>query len=166
MTYSINNSVPFSAINWDSFENRPRINEPMIFCNESNWEKDVKCCMDGYSIDHTLNEAEKKSIGKNQEISFLEQYPCVNGPELTELAFRSSDTTIPSQDKPCDIGSIKAFLKTARKFGFGNFADIFHLEKQPTLSCENLMRMAFRYGALALELGRDPGKKLSSKMFE
>ena len=139
MPFSISPSTTFASINWDNFENRPRINEPMTFCNEDNWNKDVKCCMDGYSIEHVVNRARKNSTEQTPEITFLEQYPCINGTELEELAYKGRGSATPpspnTQDQPCDMGTINAFLKTAKKFGFGNFADVFRLEKEPTLSC-------------------------------
>ena len=170
MPFSISPSATFATINWDNFEDRPRINEPMTFCKEDNWNKDVKCCMDEYSIEHVLNRVRAGTAGQTPEIAFLEQYPCINGPELEELAFKGQEPAIPPSpktlDQPCDTGTIKAFLDTAKKFGFGNFADVFRLGKEPTLSCSTIMRMAFRYGALALEMGRDPRGRLSSKTFE
>jgi len=54
----------------------------------------------------------------------------------------------------------------AQKFSFGKFADISRLKKEPTLSCDTILRMAFRYGALAFEMGRDPKTRLTSKTFE
>ena len=174
MNYSINNSVTFSAINWNSFEGRPQINEPMTFCKEDSWDSaNAKCCMDGYSIEHVLDET-RGSQKSSLERKFLDQYPCVNGVELESLADKiqgdkpsnppKTSSPIP-EDKPCDIGAIQAFLKTAKKFGFGNYADIYRLEKEPKMSCDTLLRMAFRYGALAFDLGRDPQKKLTSKTF-
>ena len=81
--------MPFSNINRDSLENRPRKKEPMAFCNESNWDQDVKCCMDGSSIEYVINKTDKQSKAKTPESMFLKQYPCVNGLELKKLALSS-----------------------------------------------------------------------------
>jgi hypothetical protein len=43
--------TPFSAINWDNYENRPVINDRSRFCSDSQQDNPrAKCCMDGYSI--------------------------------------------------------------------------------------------------------------------
>jgi len=127
--------------------------------------------MDGYSIEHVLEETRQSQ--QVPERQFLKQYPCVNGAELKSLVDNiqvdtnetPSKPTQTDDEKPCDNGAIEAFLKTAKKFGFGNFADISRLESNPKMSCTTLIRMAFRYGALAFEMGRDPQKRLASKTF-
>ena len=104
MSYSINNSIPFSAINWNSFENRPQINEPMTFCREDSWNSaKAKCCIDGYSIEHVLDETK----GSSSERKFLEQYPCINGVELETLADKiqgNGSSTQPKNSTPIPAG--------------------------------------------------------------
>jgi hypothetical protein len=177
MSYSISASTSFSSINWNNFENRPPINPSMTFCEEKDWYEDVKCCMDSYSIEHVRDVAHEHGLGDTPEVRFLDRYPCVNGLELDyfvdEIEAMPSNVNNnptppespypPATDRPCDMNAIKAFIKIAQKLGLGNFADIAHLEKEPNVSCETIMGMAFRYGALALELGRDINKRLSSK---
>ena len=82
MSYSISSTVPFSAINWETLENRPPIGESMKFCEEKDWYEDVKCCMDGYSIEHVLDVAYENGNENTPEVKFLDAYPCLNGLEL------------------------------------------------------------------------------------
>jgi hypothetical protein len=82
MSYSIFNSVPFSSINWDSFENRPSTKGSMPICQEKDWYEDSKCCMDVYSIEHVRDVAYDYGHENTPEVKFLDQYPCVNGLEL------------------------------------------------------------------------------------
>ncbi len=86
MSPSISTSVKFADINWDTLENRPTINESMTFCEEKDWYADVKCCMDGYSIEHVLDVAHENNLWDMPEVKFLDQYPCINGLELDSLA--------------------------------------------------------------------------------
>lgn len=177
MTYSINNSVSFSAIDWDSLENRPQINDTMTFCDENNWDDpDAKCCMDGYSIEGAIHEG--KFSKSSPEGNFLNQYPCVNGMELEMLAESTSrptsknpipapSTPTPSkpdqEDTPCSSDAIKAFVKVAKKLGLGKNADIINIGKEQKISCDSLLGAAFKYGALAFQMGTDPQKKLFPK---
>jgi len=98
MSFSISNSVPFSNINWDSFENRPTINKSMLFCTEKNWYDDVKCCMDGYSIEHIRDVAYEHGLEDTPEVRFLDQYPCINGLESDYFVDRIE--SMPSKKLP------------------------------------------------------------------
>ncbi len=100
MNYSINNSIPFSAINWNSFENRPQMGKGMPICKENDWYEDKKCCMDGYSIEHVLDVAHEYGHGDTPEVKFLDEYPCLNGLELDR--FVDQIETMPSDYKPKD----------------------------------------------------------------
>lgn len=161
MNYSVNNSVPFSAINWSSFENRPEIKDSMIFCTEENWDQNVKCCMDGYSIEQAIEESANRGR-KRAGIKFLDQYPCVNGPELESIAYslrptpsgNSSDITpTPLPESPptnndnfCDSRAINAFLKFVNSVHLDNTVEISRLKQGVKISCDALIDMVVRYG--------------------
>jgi hypothetical protein len=82
MSFSVSSTTPFSAINWDNFENRPPVKQGMPICEEKDWYEDSKCCMDGYSIEHVLDVANDYGLSDTPEVKFLDEYPCVNGLEL------------------------------------------------------------------------------------
>jgi len=113
MDYSISNSTSFSAINWNSYENRPVINERSRFCSDAQQDKPrAKCCMDGYSIEAVLDE-----IAESPERNFLLESPCVNGVELMEIADRAgfvddSGEAVPAKphapQSSCDPKTIQA----------------------------------------------------------
>ena len=105
MNYSISNSTPFSAINWNNYENRPVINERSRFCSDSQQDNPrAKCCMDGYSIEAVLDE-----IAQSPERDFLSGYPCVNGMELSGLADRAGFV---DEFKETDSGSSSGYSPT------------------------------------------------------
>lgn len=116
MNYSISNSTPFSAINWNNYENRPVINERSRFCSDSQQDNPrAKCCMDGYSIEAVLDE-----IAQSPERDFLSGYPCVNGMELSGLADRAGfvdefNEAVPAKTQPpqysCDPKTIQALQR-------------------------------------------------------
>ncbi len=81
-SFSVSASTPFSSISWNNFENRPPINSSMTFCEEKDWYEDVKCCMDGYSIEHLRDVAYEYGHENTPEVRFLDQYPCLNGLEI------------------------------------------------------------------------------------
>ena len=53
----------------------------MSFCTDKNWNDDVKCCMDGYTIEHILDVAYEHGLEDTPEVRFLDEYPCINGLE-------------------------------------------------------------------------------------
>lgn len=86
MTFSISASTPFSKIDWSNFENRPPINESMIFCEERDRYKSTTCCVDEYSIEHALEVAHENNLGNEPVVKFLDEYPCLNMLELDSIA--------------------------------------------------------------------------------
>ena len=80
MKFSINDSVPFSKIDWSTLENRPYIDR-QHHCTEKNWYDNVPCCMDGYTVEHVNDLAQENGLQDTSEAKFLNQYPCVNGVE-------------------------------------------------------------------------------------
>jgi len=107
MSFSISTSTPFSAINWDNFENRPPINESMKFCGSADRYKDTKCCMETDSIEGVLYVAHKNDLRNADEVKFLEEYPCVNWVELDSLADKideqlpeTTPTPVPTSPQP------------------------------------------------------------------
>jgi|GEM_PF-3015042 len=115
MNYSISTSAPFSSINWNSYENRPVINDRSRFCSEAKQDRpQAKCCMDGYAIEAVLDE-----IAESPERNFLAEYPCVNGVELSDLADRAgvvddsgkSSPETPLVPQSCDQKTIQALQR-------------------------------------------------------
>lgn len=82
MSYSISNKTTFAEIDWNTFENRPPIKRTMPQCKEKDWYADVKCCMDGYTIEHVRDMAYDNGYVDTPETQFLDEYPCLNGVEL------------------------------------------------------------------------------------
>jgi hypothetical protein len=162
MSLSVSPSTPFASIDWTTFENRPEINSSMPFCTEKNWVQNYKCCMDGYSIEHAI----EGTLGRSKRkpgTRFLEQYPCVNGPELESLVEGiprpgNDPTDIPSEPTPqpttpatddngaCDNRAVKAFLKFVKSVGFDDTVEVSRLKQGFKISCEALIDMAVRYG--------------------
>ena len=99
MSYSISSTTPFSAINWDTIENRPSINESMQFCGFEDRYKYTKCCMETDSIEGVLYVAHKYDASEVDEVKFLEEYPCVNWAELDSLADKI-DEVLPETPPP------------------------------------------------------------------
>lgn len=92
----------------------------MTFCKEDSWDSaNAKCCLDGYSIEHVLDET-GGSQKSGLERKFLDQYPCVNGVELESLADKiqgdkpsnppKTSTPIP-ENKPCNIRVFSPVLR-------------------------------------------------------
>jgi len=106
MNYSINNSVPFSAINWNTLEGRPQVQnlgKETRFCEEKDWYADEKCCMDYYSIEHVRDVAYEYGNQNSPEVKFLDQYPCINGLEIDRIAYDIE--ALPSNKKPSEENS-------------------------------------------------------------
>jgi hypothetical protein len=85
MSFSISASTAFYNIDWNSFKNRPPINESMPACSQVNWEYDIPCCTDGYVISDTLQLASENNKLKTPEGRFLSKYPCVNSIEFEKI---------------------------------------------------------------------------------
>ena len=85
MPFSISSDTAFKDINWNNLENRPSIDDSMIFCKDSDWHKSAKCCMDGYTIEHVLDISHEQSSHSSPAAKFLEEYPCLNGLELDRI---------------------------------------------------------------------------------
>lgn len=85
MAYSISTLTRFTEIDWNNFNNRPAIDSSMPFCNEKDWYRDRRCCMDGYTIEHVRDMAYDNRHQNTAEARFLDEYPCVNGVELDQL---------------------------------------------------------------------------------
>lgn len=92
MIYSIS-STQFSNIDWDNFKDRPPIDESMTFCEEKNWNDDVKCCMDGYSIEHVRDIAYEHGLEDVPEVRFLDRATLA----LTDLSL----ITLRTESKAC-----------------------------------------------------------------
>jgi len=122
MSFSISPSTPFTSINWDTFENRPPINDSMKFCDEKDYYKETKCCMDGYSVEHVVEVAHQNGLWDAPEVKFLEKYPCVNGTELDSLADQidgmipePTPSPTPTEPKKCLL--IELFDQLKKLFG-------------------------------------------------
>ena len=100
MTFSVSDTASFKDIQWNNFENRPQINKSMPFCKEADWYDDVKCCMDGYSIEHLIDAAYEHGNENTPEVQFLEQYPCLNGLELDFFADEIEGMASKTEQKP------------------------------------------------------------------
>jgi hypothetical protein len=129
MTYSISDSKPFKEIEWESLKDRPSITTAMPFCEEKQWYKPAKCCMDGYTIEHILDGAYAGKNTKSPEFKFLKEYPCINGVELDSLIEKieekGSQSKLASQASYAEGAApyryIKAAISTFIKFVLGNF---------------------------------------------
>ena len=103
MNYSINNSISFSSINWNTLEGRPQVEnlgKETRRCEEKDWYADEKCCMDYYSIEHVRDVAYEYGHGDTPEVKFLDKYPCLNGLELDR--FVDQIEAMPSDYQPKD----------------------------------------------------------------
>ena len=121
MSFSVSSTTSFSGIKWQTFENRPPINESMKFCGSADRYKDTKCCMEADSIEGVLYVAHKNDLREADEVRFLEEYPCVNWVELDSLADKVDEMlpeaaatpvpTIPLPPRQCIPMSIYEQLK-------------------------------------------------------
>ncbi len=116
MSFTISSSTPFSSINWNDFENRPPIDASMMFCEDGNRSSESKCCMETDAIDSVRRVAHKNNLWEEEEVKFLEEYPCINWAELDSIADKI-DEMIPTPEsaiqevKQTPLGALFDHLK-------------------------------------------------------